>query len=51
MLVESLEWQNTVVRLCIGLMIIIVAIWYMFSEVKDIIEKNKKKNMDGGKNE
>jgi hypothetical protein len=46
MLVESLDWQNTM-----GLMIIIASIWYMFSEVKDIIEKNKKKNMDGGKNE
>jgi hypothetical protein len=42
MLIESPEWQNAVVKLCIGLMFIIIFIWYMFSEIKEIIEKNKK---------
>ena len=51
MLVESPEWQNAVLRVCFGLMIMIVVIVEWISDVKDYLKEKKMKNMDGGKNE
>jgi len=53
MLIESPEWQNTVIRVGFGIMVIIVTIWFWSLETIDYLKekKEKEKNMDGGKNE